>query len=55
MITNNGSLFIGALSTGDKEFLKVLLKNARTKGYDRFIEPCAGALAMSFLAAESCI
>lgn len=53
MITNNGSLFIGALSTGDKEFLKVLLKNARTKGYDRFIEPCAGALAMSFLAAES--
>lgn len=48
-----GSLFIGALTTSDKEFLKTLLVNAKSKGYERFIEPCAGALAMSFLAAEA--
>lgn len=48
-----GNLFIGALTTSDKTFLKSLLVNARKKGYERFVEPCAGALAMSFLAAES--
>lgn len=50
---NIGGLFIGALKTSDKAFLKTLLVNARKAGYERFIEPCAGALAMSFLAAES--
>lgn len=50
---NIGGLFIGALKPSDKTFLKTLLVNARKAGYDRFVEPCAGALAMSFLAAES--
>lgn len=53
MFNNTGCLFIGALKDSDKKFLKELLKNARKQGYERFIEPCAGALAMSFLAAES--
>lgn len=52
-ISNIGGLFIGALKPSDKAFLKTLLVNARKAGYNRFIEPCAGALAMSFLAAES--
>ena len=49
---NNGGLFIGALKPEDKAFLKPLLQNARANGYEKFIEPCAGAMAMSFLAAE---
>lgn len=50
---NTGSLFIGALKYEDKEFLKPLLENARKIGkYTNFVEPCAGAMAMSFLAAE---
>ena len=53
MLNNVGGLFIGALKEPDKKFLKQLLVNARKQGYNRFIEPCAGALAMSFLAAES--
>lgn len=53
MMGATGALFVGALSTSDKEFLKTLLVNAREHGYNRFVEPCAGALAMSFLAAES--
>ena len=50
---NNGGLFIGALKPEDKAFLKPLISNARSAGYQRFIEPCAGAMAMSYLAAES--
>ena len=50
---NVTALFVGALSTSDKSFLKTLLVNAKKEGYTRFVEPCAGALAMSFLAAES--
>lgn len=50
---STGALFIGALKPSDKSFLKNLLQNALKNGYERFIEPCAGALAMSFLASES--
>lgn len=53
MMGSTGALFVGALTTSDKSFLKKLLVNAKSNGYERFIEPCAGALAMSFLAAES--
>ena len=49
---NSGGLFIGALKPQDKEFLKPLLVNAKVAGYNHFVEPCAGAMAMSFLAAE---
>lgn len=50
---NTGGLFIGALKAEDKSFLKPLLHNAREQGYNRFVEPCAGAMAMSYLAIES--
>lgn len=50
---NNGGLFIGALKPEDKRFLKPLLRNALKAGYTRFVEPCAGAMAMSYLAAEA--
>lgn len=50
---STGALFIGALKPSDKSFLKTLLENALKEGYERFVEPCAGALAMSFLAAEA--
>lgn len=50
---NTGGLFIGALKAEDKSFLKPLLKNAREQGYNRFVEPCAGAMAMSYLAIEA--
>lgn len=53
MQNNIGGLFIGALKDSDKKFLKELLKSAKAKGYERFIEPCSGALAMSFLAVEA--
>ena len=49
---NSGGLFIGALKPQDKAFLKPLLTAARKSGYTHFVEPCAGAMAMSFLAAE---
>lgn len=49
---NSGGLFIGALKPQDKAFLKPLLVNARKNGYTHFVEPCAGAMAMSYLAAE---
>lgn len=47
-----GQLFIGTLAPSDKKFLVPLVTNARKQGYERFVEPCAGALAMSCLAAE---
>lgn len=52
MLGNVGGLFVGTLFDSDKKFLKDLLVNARKSGYNRFIEPCSGALAMSFLAGE---
>ena len=51
--SNPSGLFIGALHPEDKKFLLTLLTNARIAGYERFIEPCAGALAMSYVAAEA--
>ena len=51
--SNPSGLFIGALKPEDKKFILALLKNARKAGYERFVEPCAGALAMSYLAAEA--
>ncbi len=50
---NSGGLFIGALKAPDKQFVLSVLKGAKEKGYTRFVEPCAGALAMSFIAAEA--
>ena len=51
--SNPSGLFIGALHPEDKKVILALLRNAREAGYNRFIEPCAGALAMSYVAAEA--
>lgn len=53
MINSPGALFIGALKSEDKQFVKTVLIEARKKGYEHFVEPCAGALAMSVLAREA--
>lgn len=50
---NTGGLFIGALKPEDKKYVKKILTGARENGYTRFVEPCAGALAMSYIAAET--
>lgn len=50
---NTGGLFIGALKPEDKKYVKQVLTGARKNGYTRFVEPCAGALAMSYIAAET--
>ena len=51
--SNPSGLFIGALHPEDKKFVLELLRKAKAAGYERFVEPCAGALAMSYLAAEA--
>lgn len=51
--SNPSGLFIGALHPEDKKFVLELLRSAHAAGYERFIEPCAGALAMSYIAAEA--
>jgi len=48
-----GSFFLGTLVTSEQKFLKNLLIQARKAGYNRFVEPCAGAFAMSHLAVQS--
>jgi hypothetical protein len=47
------AFFIGNTNPKEKRFEKNLLKKARLAGYDKFIEPCAGELAMSQLAIEA--
>lgn len=50
---NTGGLFLGVLKEPDRQFLLKLLKKARENGYTRFLEPGAGALALSYIAAEA--
>ena len=50
---NPGAFFLGTLVASEQKFLKPLIENARKNGYTRFIEPCAGAFAMSHIAAQS--
>lgn len=45
--------FIGNTNPKEKRFEKHLLKAAKKAGYERFIEPCSGELAMSQLAIEA--
>lgn len=49
---NPGALFLGTLIAQEQKFLKPLLANAKRNGYTRVVEPCAGAFAMSHLAAQ---
>lgn len=50
---NPGAFFLGTLVPSEQKFLKALLDNARKSGYNKFVEPCAGAFAMSHLALQS--
>ena len=47
------AFFIGNTNPKEKRFEKNLLKAAKKNGYDKFIEPCSGELAMSQLAIEA--
>lgn len=49
-----GMFFVGGtLTPSEQKFLKNFFANARAAGYTRFVEPCAGAFAMSHIAAQS--
>lgn len=50
---NPGAFFLGTLVASEQKFLKPLIANARKNGYTRFVEPCAGAFAMSHIAAQA--
>lgn len=50
---NPGAFFLGTLVASEQKFLKPLIENARKAGYTRFVEPCAGAFAMSHIAVQS--
>ena len=50
---NPGAFFLGTLVPSEQKFLKILLENAKKNGYTKFVEPCAGAFAMSHLAVQS--
>lgn len=52
-IQTPGAFFLGTLVPSEQKFLKRILENAKKSGYDKFIEPCSGALAMSHLAVQS--
>ena len=53
MFQNPGTFFVGGtLTPVEQRFIAVLLKNAYKKGYTRFVEPCAGAFAMSHIASQ---
>lgn len=47
-----GAFFLGTLVPSEQKFLKTIIENARKQGYTRFVEPCAGAFAMSHLAVQ---
>lgn len=49
---NPGALFMCTLVSSEQKFLKPLLQSALKSGYTRVVEPCAGAFAMSHLAAQ---
>ena len=47
------SFFLSTLVAKEQGFLKPLFSNARKNGYKKFVEPCAGAFAMSHLAQQA--
>lgn len=50
---NPGAFFLGTLVPSEQKFLKILITNAIHNGYTKFVEPCAGAFAMSHLAVQA--
>ena len=47
-----GAMFLGCLGPSEQKFLVTLIETAAKSGYTRFVEPCAGAFAMSHIAAQ---
>lgn len=50
---NPGNFFLGTLVPSEQKFLKTLIESSVKNGYTKFLEPCAGAFAMSHLAVQS--
>ncbi len=50
---NPGTFFLGTLVPSEQKYLKTLILNAAKNGYKKFVEPCAGAFAMSHLATQA--
>ena len=50
---NPRNFFLGTLVPSEQKFLKTLIENAFKNGYTKFVEPCAGAFAMSHLAIQA--
>ena len=50
---NPGNFFLGTLVPSEQKYLKTLIANAHKAGYKKFVEPCAGAFAMSHLAIQA--
>ena len=50
---NPGAFFLGTLVPSEQKFLKTLIESSIKNGYTKFLEPCAGAFAMSHLAVQS--
>jgi len=50
--TMPGVLFLGSIDSGVRGYLAHVLPQLRARGYERVIEPCAGSLAVSNLAAH---
>ena len=48
-----GNFFLGTLVPSEQKFLKTLVTSALKNGYKKFVEPCAGAFAMSHLAVQA--
>ena len=52
MFNSPTAFFVGNLNAKDKKFEKFFFSQAKKAGYNKFIEPCSGELAMSQIALE---
>lgn len=52
-IQTPGAFFLGTLVPSEQKFIKIILENALKAGYNKVVEPCAGAFAMSHLAVQA--
>jgi len=48
-----GAFFLGTLVPSEQKYIKIILENALKAGYNRIVEPCCGAFAMSHLAVQA--
>jgi len=52
-IQTPGAFFLGTLVPAEHKYMKIILENALKAGYNRIVEPCCGAFAMSHLAVQA--